>query len=199
VVTEWVTDAETWAPPGHEFVVKPSISGGGRETARYRPDQSSAAIAHVRRLVDHGHTVMVQPYIASVDLVGEAKLVFIEGQFSHAVRVGPLLAPGDTVAERPWEKPVAMEATEPTPAQLSTAGDVLAAVEAEVAQPLLYARVDLVAGSTGEPRLGEVELIDPSLLLRFCPAAAGRLAGAITAGAERRRAASSALRRPKST
>jgi hypothetical protein len=185
VPTEWVVDAERWAPPPNEFVVKPSISAGGRQTARYSPEEHFAAVAHVRRLVDQGQTVMVQPYIASVDSEGEMKLVFIEGDFSHAVRIGPLLAAGEGVIERLWEKPVPMEAAAPTAAQLGTARDVLAAVQAEVPKALLYARVDLVTGDTGEPLLGEVELVDPSLLLRFASPAAGRLAAAIVARAGR--------------
>ncbi len=60
----------------------------------------------------------------------------------------------------------------------------MAAVHAEVGQPLLYARVDCVAGPTGEPLLGEVEIVDPSLLLRFAASAASRMAEAITALAE---------------
>lgn len=183
VPTEWVVDAQRWAPPPYEFVVKPSISAGGRQTARYSPEQHSAAVAHVRRLVDQGQTVMVQPYIASVDSEGETKLVFIEGDFSHAVRIGPLLDAGAGVIERLWEKAVPMEITAPTGAQLDTARDVLAAVQAEVPEALLYARVDLVTGATGEPLLGEVELVDPSLLLRLANPAAGRLAAAIAARA----------------
>jgi hypothetical protein len=183
VPTEWVVDAQGWAPPPYEFVVKPSISAGGRQTARYSPEQHSAAVAHVRRLVDQGQTVMVQPYIASVDSEGETKLVFIEGDFSHAVRIGPLLDAGAGVIERLWEKAVPMEITAPTGAQLDTARDVLAAVQAEVPEALLYARVDLVTGATGEPLLGEVELVDPSLLLRLANPAAGRLAAAIAARA----------------
>lgn len=112
-----------------------------------------------------------------------AALVFIEGDFSHAVRIGPLLAPGEGVIERLWERAVPMEITAPTAAQLGTARDVLAAVQAEVPEPLLYARVDLVTGDTGQPLLGEVELVDPSLLLRFADPAAGRLAAAIVARA----------------
>jgi hypothetical protein len=69
-----------------------------------------------------------------------------------------------------------MEAMAPTPAKLGTARHVLAAVEAELAQPLLYARVDLLAAPTGEHLLGEVELVDPSLLLRFAAPAADRFA-----------------------
>jgi hypothetical protein len=127
---------------------------------------------------------MVQPYMASADTEGEAKLVFIEGEFSHAARGGPLRGAGEGVIDRRWERFVPMEAMAPTPAQLGTARHVLAAVEAELAQPLLYARVDLLAAPTGEHLLGEVELVDPSLLLRFAAPAADRFAKAITAQAE---------------
>ena len=183
VPTEWVTDEVEWEPPRYEFVVKPSISAGGRETARYQPEQAPAAITHLRRLLGRGQTVMVQPYLSTVDTEGEVKLVFMEGEFSHAVRVGPLLAAGAGVTERPWERPVAMEAIAPTAAQLEAAHEVLAAVRAEVDQPLLYARVDLVAAPTGEPLLGEVEVVDPSLFLRLAPPAADRYAAAITSRA----------------
>jgi hypothetical protein len=181
--TTWIAQADGWTPPPHEIVVKPSISAGGRQTARYQPDDGAAAAAHVRRLVDGGHTVMVQPYIASVDTDGEAKLVFIEGEFTHAVRVGALLDAGEGVIERPWEKVVPMTPMVPTSAQLGLAHDVLAAVQADVSLPLLYARVDVLTSSTGQLLLGEIELIDPSLLLRFVPSAATRLAEAITARA----------------
>ncbi len=183
VATEWLVDAERWKPPKYEFVVKPSISAGGRQTARYQPAEAPLAVAHVRRLLGCGHTVMVQPYMASVDTEGEAKLVFIEGEFSHAVRTGPLLGAGEGIADRRWERFVPMEAMVPSAPQLGTARHVLAAVQAEVAQPLLYARVDLLAAPIGELLLGEVELVDPSLLLRFAAPAAGLLAEAITAQA----------------
>ncbi|MEA2685476.1 MAG: hypothetical protein QOE93_671 [Actinomycetota bacterium] len=185
VPTEWVVDGGRWEPPPYEFVVKPSISAGGRETARYQPEEASVAVAHVRRLLDSGQTAMVQPYVAGVDADGEAKLVFIAGEFSHAVRVGALLDAGAGVVDRPWERVVSMEAMTPTPLQLDTAHQALAAVEAEVATPLLYARVDSVPSATGQPLLTEVELIDPSLLLRLAPFAAGRYAEAITVHAER--------------
>jgi hypothetical protein len=183
VPTEWVADGEGWEPPPFEFVVKPSISAGGRQTARYRRGEAPEAVSHVRRLLRCGQTVMVQPYIASADTEGEAKLVFIEGEFSHAVRVGPLLGAGEGVIDRRWERFVPMEAMAPTAAQLGAARHVLAAVQAEVDQPLLYARVDLLAVPTGEPLLGEVELVDPSLLLRFAAPAAARFAEAIAAQA----------------
>ncbi len=183
IPTEWLVEPGRWKPPDQEFVVKPAVSAGGRETARYHPDEADIAVAHVRRLLSRGQTVMVQPYIASVDIDGEAKLVFIDGRFSHAVRVGPLLGAGEGVVDRPWEKALAIEAMVPTSDQLAASRDVLAAVSAEVGRPLLYARVDLLTAPTGQPLLAEVELIDPSLFLRFHPPSADHLAEAIAARA----------------
>jgi hypothetical protein len=44
---------------------------------------------------------------------------------------------------------------------------------------LLYARVDLVPGDDGRPLVLEVELVEPSLFLRFDDGAADRFARAI--------------------
>ncbi len=179
VPTQWVSSAAGWTPPAYEFVVKPSISGGGRQTARYAPDEVEVATAHVDRLLLAGRTVMVQPYLAGVESEGEVKLVFVGGDLSHAVRAGALLEAGAGVLERPWERPVSTERVAPSPIQLRTARAVLAAVDAEVGAPLLYSRVDLVAAADGEPLLAEVELIDPSLFLRLAPEAAASLVAAI--------------------
>ena len=179
VPTDWVTDESQWTAPSYEFVVKPSVSGGGRETARYEPDDGDAARRHLRRLLTTGRAVMVQPYVQSVDVEGEAKLVYINDEFSHAARVGALLGAGEGVLERPWEKPVSVDEKSPTPAQLDVAERALAAAQATVGTSTLYARVDLVTAPTGEPWLAELELVDPSLLLRMDPTSADRLARAI--------------------
>ncbi len=126
---------------------------------------------------------MVQPYLKSVDSLGETKVVFFDGSFSHAVRAGAQLAPGAGVLARAWEHLAPVEATAPTAAHLDAARRVLAAVDAELGLPLLYARVDLVTARTGVLLLGEVELIDPSLFLTHAPSAVDGLAGAIRARA----------------
>ena len=181
VPTEWVT-AETvagWSPPSVEIVVKPSISGGGRETARHRPDQGGGALTHIRRLLAAGRTAMVQPYLDHVETEGEIKIVFIGGRFSHAVRVGPSLRPDEGVRARPWERPVSTDPAVPSPAELDVARRALSCVAQEVTSSLTSARVDLIATSTGTPLLAELELIDPSLFLAMAPASADLLADAI--------------------
>jgi hypothetical protein len=65
-------------------------------------------------------------------------------------------------------------AHEPTPGELELAAAAVAVVRAEVDPehaPLLYARVDCVAGTDGAALLMELELIEPSLFLPFAPPA----------------------------
>ena len=47
------------------------------------------------------------------------------------------------------------------------------------ADRLLYARIDMIHGSYGDPLLVELELAEPSLFLRTAPGAVDRLAAAI--------------------
>ena len=63
--------------PDHaEFVVKPCVGAGSRDTQRYLRAEREAAIAHVRRLIDAGRAVLVQPYLSGVDADGETALLF---------------------------------------------------------------------------------------------------------------------------
>jgi hypothetical protein len=45
----------------------------------------------------------------------------------------------------------------------------------------LYARVDLIRDDTGQPRVLELEMTEPSLFFRHAPGSAGRLADAVLA------------------
>lgn len=177
VPTQFVRAGSDWTVEG-EVVVKPAISAGGRETARYRPGQHVDAETHVRRLVDRGHTVMIQPYLPAVDDPGELSLVFVAGSFTHAVRKGPVLEAGAGVVDRPWERMTLLGLTHPSPAELGVARQVQMNIEGRFG-PLVYSRVDLIGGHAGEPQVVEVELIDPNLSLALCPIAADRLSAAI--------------------
>ncbi len=46
-------------------------------------------------------------------------------------------------------------------------------------EPLLYARVDLIDDTQGNPVVLELELVEPSVFLVTCPSAATRFAEAI--------------------
>ena len=171
-----------WDPAGlpewREYVIKPAVSAGARDTARWTRGEAVAARAHLHRLRAEGATVMVQPYLDAVDTAGETALVFFDGEFSHAVRKAPILRPGGGVQEMIADCKDEREQIgprEPSPAELALARAVLAAAPGG----LLYARVDLIPGPDGSPVLLELELSEPSLFLRHAPGSAGRLAAAI--------------------
>jgi hypothetical protein len=167
VPTAWVGPGQAWEPPGAEFVIKPTVSAGGFETARYRVDDLAAARQHVARLHERGSTVMVQPYQAAVDEQGETALIYLAGQFSHAVRKGPLLQLGAGVVDQLWQREQ-ITATEPTDLELDVAEGALAAAH-RIGGPITYARVDLVTGT--DAAVLELELIEPSLFLDTSPGA----------------------------
>ncbi|MGH9305647.1 MAG: ATP-grasp domain-containing protein [Acidimicrobiales bacterium] len=179
VPTAWIFPGQDWGLPRAEFVIKPSISAGGRETAAYGPDGLDEAGDHVRRLLGQGLTVMVQPYLASVVDPGELSLIFIDGRFSHAVGKDPLLQMGAGVQERLWERITFRGLLDPAPAQLKAARVALGSVERRFEETPAYARVDLLDDRAGQPLVLEVELIDPNLSLGLFPTAAATLGEAL--------------------
>jgi glutathione synthase/RimK-type ligase-like ATP-grasp enzyme len=174
VATEFVDRAAAWRPPDGEFVVKPTISSGSRHTARYGPGDEEQASAHVRELMAAGRTVMVQPYLDAVDEHGETALLFLGGEYSHAIRKGQMLRPG----HRPSTElflPEQITARTPDQAELTLADRILDGLPWP-RSALLYARIDLIPGADGRPRLVELELTEPSLYFSFGEGSARRLA-----------------------
>lgn len=172
VPTTWVRPGDAYAVPDVEHVVKPVVSANAADTARYAAGDDSSD--HVARLLAAGRDVMVQPYVASVDVQGETAVVLVDGHLSHAARKAPVLVPelGDP-------EDVAITPRTPSAPELALARQALAAVPFDA--PLLYARVDLVAGPDGAPLVIELELAEPSLFLATADGAVERLAAAVAA------------------
>ncbi len=162
-----------------DLVVKPTVSAGARDTARFRPGERDAAGELAAAILASGRSVMVQPYLARLDADGETGLVYLDGEYSHAFRKGALLAgaplgPGLYAEEE-------IGARDAGAAQRALGDDVLAQVAERTGGAPLYSRVDLVPGPDGEPLLIELELTEPSLFLTTDPGAAARVAAAIAA------------------
>lgn len=152
---------------GHEaLVIKPAVSSGSRGARRFQAGDPDAA-AHLDALVAGGDA-LVQPYLASVAETGERSLIYFGGEFSHAVDKLP--AAGDYRTQEMYGGRYRSHV--PSHAELDVAQLALAAAPE---RELLYARVDLVGGSSG-PEVMELELIEPELFLGFDPRAARRLA-----------------------
>lgn len=179
-------------PAREDFVIKPAISAGSLEAGRYTAtdaDSRRYAIEHAHRLLSAGRSVMVQRYIPEVDSVGESALIFLHGSFSHALRKEAMLAPGDDDAAvvQGLYKPEQMSPYRASEAEIQAAQNVLAFARARIpgrspaSRPLLYARVDLVSRSSGQPVLMELELVEPSLFCSLAPGSLDRFADAILA------------------
>lgn len=174
VPTRFLAPGEEFDPPGGEYVIKPAISAGSRDTARYGPGGQSDARAHARALLSHGRAVMVQPYLGHVDTHGETALVFIGGSYSHAIRKGQMLHRGLPPSD-------GLYVEEDISPRLPGASERRIAEETLDSLPwprqeLLYARVDLIHGPGDEPSLVELELTEPSLFFEFADPAVDRMA-----------------------
>jgi len=169
------------AQPVHaDFVVKPCIGAGSRDAQRHRRDDRAAAVAHLRRLLDAGRSVLLQPYLDRVDADGETALLFFEGTFSHAIRKGPLLR-RDEGPTRALFAPEHIQSRTPGADERVLAQRTLEAIP--FAGPLLYARIDLLRDAQGRPVVLELELAEPSLFFASAPASVERFAAAVLARA----------------
>ena len=159
-------DASGWS----EVVLKPVISGAGRETYRIAHVGVDDHEATFRRLVA-SEGMMLQPFQQSILVSGELYLMVIEGRTTHAVC--KTASPGDFRVQDDHGGRVRPH--EPAADERSFAE---AAVRQCTPRPL-YARVDLVRDEKGKLALMELELIEPELFFRLHTPAADILARAI--------------------
>ena len=158
-----------------DVVVKPAISAGSNDTERH--SNIDVAQKHITELLSAQRSVMLQPYMADVDVYSETGLVFIDGKFSHAFAKGALLAQEKNMSG-------GLYAEEEIGVRLPTAEQLLIGERAvkwltSRFGKLLYARVDLLPTARG-PVIIEIELTEPSLYLLLHPGAAAELANALT-------------------
>jgi glutathione synthase/RimK-type ligase-like ATP-grasp enzyme len=144
----------------NDIVIKPAVGAGSFETHHVRGSSAEAADI-LRRLLEE-RDVLVQPFLRAVEGHGERALVWIDGEFTHAVRKSPRFAGNDEQVS---------EAV-PISALERRVGE---AALAPIARELLYARVDVAPGDDGNPVVMELELVEPSLFLKQHPPALQRL------------------------
>ena len=161
------------------YVVKPTVSAGSKDTARYRAEDLEHAVAHAADLLDAGRPVMVQPYLDTVDAVGEAGLVLLDGVLSHAFTKGPLLTVGAGMVEGLFA-PEEITPRVATDAERSVATAAATFLRDRFGDELpRYARVDMLTDAAGAPRILELELTEPSMFLWTDPSSPARVAAAV--------------------
>jgi glutathione synthase/RimK-type ligase-like ATP-grasp enzyme len=168
--------AELLSLPGFdEFVVKPAVGAGSRDAQRFGREENEDATRHARRMLNEKRSVLLQPYLSRVDELGETALIYFEGEFSHAIRKGPLLRRKEGPTTDLFAKET-ITARAPDAAELKAGAQALQALPFETP---LYARVDLIRDQKGDPVVLELELIEPSLFFPFAVRSAERFATAV--------------------
>lgn len=131
-------------------VVKRRVGAGAMGQVDFRRDAPPAAAWRL------GCAGLIQPFLPAIETEGEYSLVFIDGEYSHALVKRP--TGGDYRIQSLYG---GVECAV-TPSQT----DRQAAQRVREALPfsdLLYARIDMVRGPDGALRLMEAELIEPYL------------------------------------
>ena len=160
----------------NEAVLKPVVAATAYRTVRLELAQGAEQRSKLRTLahevVEKGEA-MLQPFLRQVRDEGEWSLIFIAGEFSHAVLKRP--AEGDFRVQLEFG---GSAVAAPAPAN-ALAG--ARAVLDRVSGPWLYARVDGVRTTDGF-LLMELEMLEPLLFLALDHSAAVRFADAIGGG-----------------
>ena len=155
------------------LIVKPPISGGADGTFRLnRDDIVPDSVA--------GQRMMIQPYVPNIAEEGEYSLFYFAGAFSHSIVKRP--AKGDFRVQEQYggrEESV----TAPDGALMLAQRTVAATAKITKSGPLASARVDILRDGNGVFGLMELELIEPSLFLRFAPDAGAAFAQALISSA----------------
>lgn len=164
--------AELAAARGWDGVVaKPAVGAGADGLLVVPPGTDPADHQPAFRALTAAGDAMVQPYVRSVHDQGELSVVVIDGHVSHAVRKRPRRGEVRTQIEFGAD----YLAEDPDPEAASLAEWLVEAT----GHDLLYARVDLLAADDGQWLLGELEAVEPALLLAWSDGGADRLAEAV--------------------
>ena len=153
--------------PWRDVVVKPAVAVDGNGAVRHATQADLDALT-----LDTASDAVVQPYLDAVETLGEASVVCIGGEPTHAVRKRAAAGEFRVHAHRGGT-------VEPIPVSIELA-DVARGALASLAEAPAYARVDAL--HDGERwRVVELELVEPYLYLDHAPRVAGLLADGLLA------------------
>lgn len=153
-----------------DVVIKPLVSAGAADTFLLEAGEG------VPKSVA-GQRMLVQPVMAAVRDPGEWSLLYFGGEFSHALIKKP--QSGDfRVQEKFGGQEAAM--VPPVAAKALASAAIAAAANCTGTGTPLYARADMVTDDAGVYRLMELELVEPSLFLRFASDKGAAFAGAVS-------------------
>ena len=158
-----------------EFVIKPAVGAGAQHARRLSRGAASSITVEVSRLLAGGRSVLLQPYLERVDVVGETALIYFQGQFSHAIGKNAVLH-RDHAPMRELIAPEKIAARVASTDELALGAQLFR--QLPFATPS-YARLDLLRDANGVPCVLELELAEPSLYLGYAGQAPAQFAAAL--------------------
>ena len=153
-----------------EIILKPVVGANSDHTFRLTRVNLSEKFAQLQESFGQ-RDFMVQPFLKDILSEGEFSLFFFNNVYSHAIAKIP--RQGDFRVQEEFGGLIC--AVNPAKDLLDTATQIISSLK----EKPLYGRVDLINDGSGQYRLMELELIEPSLYLRMHPEAGGNFARAI--------------------
>lgn len=143
------------------FIIKPTIGASSSGLQIFDNVESlETAIFENNEIV-----YMCQPLIKSITEIGEYSLIFFDGEFSHAILKTP--KKGEIRCQDEFGSHIR---------EVEVSSDIISwgnkIIKLQKEMPL-YARVDFLLNEEDQPRLMELELIEPCLFFSKAPSAAG--------------------------
>ncbi|MGE3808052.1 MAG: RimK family alpha-L-glutamate ligase [Gemmataceae bacterium] len=165
---------DAWGP----LIVKPSLSAAGVGLVFVEARQQAIDFQNDFDERCRRESYLVQPFVPEIRTAGEWSLIYLGGEYSHAVHKLP--GAGKILVHAEQGGSVGF-ATPPT--SVRAAGDLVATRVAvamsqrhgirEIPLPPLYLRIDIIEAASG-PLLSECEGVEPELFFRARPESAAR-------------------------
>lgn len=154
---------------GGRVVIKPVTGAGARDTGTFSDESRDDALELLSRLGDQDEVAMVQPYIDSIDDVGETAVLFFGGRYAYALKKRAFLPavgvaetkPGTKIAAAMYQEDL-VTLSEASEAEIDLGLKTIAWLSNRFGSMPLYARIDMVSVPGQGPVLMEVELTEPS-------------------------------------
>lgn len=154
----------------NEGIIKPVVGGAARHTYRFDL-HTTHTVEDIYGQLIRKEAMLIQQYQPSITEQGEVAIMVMNGQFTHAVL--KRAKPGDFRVQDDFGG---------TLHEYTPTGSEIALAECTVKNcPVfpLYARVDVMWNTEGQPCVSELEVIEPELWFRRHPPAAEVLAAGI--------------------
>lgn len=156
--------------PDQDIVIKPTVGGGAHITHYITQSEITSYIEKFKGYIS-AEDMIIQKFQKNVVTQGELSLVYISGEYTHAVL--KKAKKGDFRVQDDFGGTV--HVYQPSSEVLAFANETIDALDTAP----VYARVDIIFNDDMQPCITELELIEPELWFRQNPKSADALAESI--------------------